>query len=434
MARIKPSESPKPSAPAAPGRHFSLRLPHWLAGVFTLGVLLPWAVIAVMWFHRPAAGLASHGDATLSPLTPGAAPGNPGPWGDLEIVPIRIAPLPEFTPEISPLPADWRWAFPGMTGEALRALLTKLAIPPAQMEALLSTAASAPEVGGIAVVPTAEIVRSLPLEARRKIYLKLCQHDVNQDQTNAFRIPVAEFDARLGEMAVPEAVKGLVRETSFGQGRFRFFADLRLALTMLPEVKDRSELVTNLAETSTLLVRLRMGKNSDVRALAGYWGRGGRSKDIEPLLESLTRPPQGQAIDVNLLLPPFARQRIYTYPSFTGDVPGRSHDCHWTALNFFHADPDDRFMESGQVRQTLDANYTRIFGKPMFGDLVLFAKADGMVFHSAVYIADDILFTKNGWRRIAPYVFMRLADVKDFYPSDEPPKVHFLRPNELVGQ
>ena len=129
MAKRKPRAVLPPSVPlaageapgpAAPSPHFSIHLPRWLAWVFTAGMVAPWAVVGLMWLHTPASGLASNGRA---PLVPGTAPVKAGPWGDLEIVPIRLAPLPEFTPEVSLPPSNWRWAFPGMTAEALRLFL-----------------------------------------------------------------------------------------------------------------------------------------------------------------------------------------------------------------------------------------------------------------------------------------------------------------------
>jgi hypothetical protein len=86
------------------------------------------------------------------------------------------------------------------------------------------------------------------------------------------------------------------------------------------------------------------------------------------------------------------------------------------------------------VARTIESNCTDVYTGPMLGDLVLLSRPDGYLWHSAVYIADDIVFTKNGRRVTSPFVFMRLEDMKDFYPSDPPLVLHYYRPNELAFQ
>ena len=63
-----------------------------------------------------------------------------------------------------------------------------------------------------------------------------------------------------------------------------------------------------------MLVQLRVKPQTDVEALATYWGQGRRSKDVRPLLQSLVRVPGGATIDIVHLLPPLPRALLYTYP------------------------------------------------------------------------------------------------------------------------
>jgi len=44
---------------------------------------------------------------------------------------------------------------------------------------------------------------------------------------------------------------------------------------------------------------------------------------------------------------------------------------------------------------------------------------------------DDVVFTKNGNRWTAPWVYMRLEDLKAFYPRDEAVSIQFVRRNDL---
>jgi hypothetical protein len=391
-------------------------------------MLLPWAAVAVLWRNVPGAGRAAS-----PPPAAEAVSGKAGPWGNLECVPIQIAPPPEFVPEISLPDADWKWVFPGMSAPAVEAFLAECGLSGSARDSLIATAVLDSASGGCALKPPADAVRSLPMEARQKIYRKLGQFESNPDQANACRILTAEFDERLKSLAVPDGVKSLIRQTSYQNGRFWFFADLRLAMPMVPLAAERMELVCSLSQASTMLIRLRVNKDSDIRALASYWGAGGRSKDIEPLLESLARNPGGQTIDINHLLPAFPRRRIYTFPRPSNDPIELQRDCHWAAFNFFEETPSDRYAGPAHLQETLDKNYTEIHGKPMLGDLTLLIASDSTLWHSAVYIADDIVFTKMGARAATPYIFMRLADMMDYYPCEKPLKAHYYRRNDLVS-
>ena len=42
-------------------------------------------------------------------------------------------------------------------------------------------------------------------------------------------------------------------------------------------------------------------------------------------------------------------------------------------------------------------------------------KSNGNAYHSCVYLADDIVYTKNGRSRLSPWVLMKLEDVRELY-------------------
>jgi hypothetical protein len=45
----------------------------------------------------------------------------------------------------------------------------------------------------------------------------------------------------------------------------------------------------------------------------------------------------------------------------------------------------------------------------------MFMTSDGNALHSCVYIADDIIYTKNGENMAAPWLLMKIGDVKRIY-------------------
>jgi hypothetical protein len=156
---------------------------------------------------------------------------------------------------------------------------------------------------------------------------------------------------------------------------------------------------------------------TDTKALAAYWGKEGRAKDIVPLLESLRRVPGGAELDVAHLLPPMARQRLYTYPFPSEDQIELKRDCTWTALNFFDETPDDRFCDPKEAMAELRSKYYPIKDTPTFGDVICLLGPDNRILHSAVYIADRIVFTKNGGYFSQPWLLMDFRDMVARYSN-----------------
>ena len=52
---------------------------------------------------------------------------------------------------------------------------------------------------------------------------------------------------------------------------------------------------------------------------------------------------------------------------------------------------------------------------------------NGDAFHSCVYIADDIVFTKNGRNVLSPWIFMKLDEVKKIYLFDDNGRIQGFR-------
>jgi hypothetical protein len=76
--------------------------------------------------------------------------------------------------------------------------------------------------------------------------------------------------------------------------------------------------VNALYREPTFLMRLKLTR---IPTLIGfsYWSKSGRSRELKPLFQSLARVPGG-AINVEHLLPPFARLRLYTHGPVSTDA------------------------------------------------------------------------------------------------------------------
>lgn len=176
-----------------------------------------------------------------------------------------------------------------------------------------------------------------------------------------------------------------------------------------------------------------MDQSTDVDALAAYWDTGGRSKDLHVLLASLARVPGGVSLDLAHLLPPLPRKLIYTYPRPANDPLSVRRDCHWTSLNFLNDPPDDRFVEPDEVKKAVETEYHPVGTAPRFGDIVFIRTARGELIHSSVYLAADIVFTKNGAFANQPWIPMKIDDMVDafngLYLRDAPLKLVIYRRN-----
>jgi hypothetical protein len=75
-------------------------------------------------------------------------------------------------------------------------------------------------------------------------------------------------------------------------------------------------------------------------------------------------------------------------------------------------------------------NYARIQGGEAyrFGDVLFFMDGNtGNAIHSCVYLADDIVYTKNGRSPTQPWVIMKLDDVVSFYAMYYQPQIACYR-------
>jgi len=350
-----------------------------------------------------------------------------GPWGRLKVVPITISPPPEFLDQR--LEEDSRevvWHFPNVSLSRLNQVLGSIGLSDPLVGRLRSLAEFSGRIRGCTIRPGRELVLGLNTQQRTKLYILLHRLPGNTDQRNGFQFRGDSIDAWFGDVSLSPETKRLVTPLIYRHGSFLFFSDLRSIAPSLPSIEERASLVQAVAHESTFLLRLEVSQASDVESLVEYWGRVGREREVRPILESICKLPGKQELDVTQLLPPFARQRIYTYPTIPGKMDRSiSRDCHWTSLNFFSDQPDDRYGHRVKAFASFATDYHRIYADPQFGDLVLYVDDKNHSIHSAIYIAADIVFTKNGSSIVHPWMFMKLKDMDGYYPMESPTKVVF---------
>lgn len=402
----------------------------------TLLALVPWIVVLVLLRREQVLPTAPPSQpATAARAASEAAdewtPAKPGPWGELVFRRVVIEPPENLLPVPSAAAAPHVWTIRGQTAAQLDNWLATVPLSaPARAEL---ADASRREIDGevIRLHPSDGLVAGLSPEARAQIYTRLADFPENVAAAGPFRFRAAVANEWFRDSDLRPETIALVKRFLYRRGPALLFADLNLVLPQVPTQTERVHLIKTLSRKSTLMVQLRLRSDTDVDALVSYWGRGQRSRDIEPLLRSL-QPRQGVAhIDLIHLLPRQPRQLLYTYP-MPNERGGDSFlDCHWTSLNFFNIQPEPRFEDIDSLQQSFARDYHPITSKPTFGDVLLLTHSDNTVLHSCVYIADDIVYTKNGAQANAPWILMTLSDVLAYYPSDEPVETQVYRAKRL---
>jgi hypothetical protein len=339
---------------------------------------------------------------------------NPGPWGEVEYVPLMIDAPDEYLSAQMDEKADRRWFFSGVTPDQLKGFFSSIPELSADQKKELSGATLEKAANGLYLTPSPQLVLSLSPEARKKIYRYLTQFAENSWQREAYVFPADSLDRYFKDSSVPVETFQLVRKLCYSHGKVLLFADLPYVLDTLQTFEQKKNLEKAISRRSTLLLRLQVHPRTDLNSMVGYWGLGGTSKDLKPLLQSLAKFPQGEHVNIALLLPPMPASRLYTYPfpSFT-----QPENCHWTSFNFFRDPPDNRYSELKFLREKLDSDYYPMFTDPRYGDLVFLTKPNGDIVHSAVFIADNVVFTKNGGHFSAPWMFMRMPELVDAYST-----------------
>jgi hypothetical protein len=282
--------------------------------------------------------------------------------------------------------------------------------------------------GNTILSPENDLVASLSPEIRANLYHELAHSPENEHMRFPFCYSGNTFEEAFATNHVSAAVTAMVKKLMYPRGELQCFSDYELVLLQIPDKDEQMRLLRALSSESAVMAGVRIRPDTDTDKLLGYWAWPGgiRIKDVAPLLESLKHIPDGR-IGLVYLLPQFARQRLYTFPmpSRPGDP---AMDCHWSTMNFFNEVPDDRFTDPAYTVKYLESNYYQIARPTKYGDIVLFLDGDSNnAIHSAVYLADDIVFTKNGNNMAQPWMLMHLKDLTRKYESDGPGRMLIYR-------
>ena len=358
------------------------------------------------------------------PITPAS---EENAWGDLTTLDVEIQQPEEYVSFDATANLGTMWVFPASSLNHIKELLAGCGLSEDQIGQTMEMDRRVSTAEATTLKPSAELVLSLTPECRGKLYGVLSKWPENHYMQQPYHLP-GNFAVMAARSGVSSQVIDLIAKLTYENCGIKFFSDPGLVLTHISSPAERLLLLKALTYQTAVLARLHLKPNSDIDKIVGYWGSvpGVRAKDLRPLVESVVHSPEGGTISLLYLLPAFARERLYTFP-LPGEAGDTLLDCHWTALNFLNSTPDDRLQDAAFASNYVKENFYPI-GKPaMCGDVMFVLDPEGGVIHSAVYIADDIVFTKNGSNFAQPWILMRMKNLLNVYTLNAEPKAVFYR-------
>jgi hypothetical protein len=369
-------------------------------------------------------------DAPRAEVAPSASPREQlrrGVWGELRVNTILLEPpveaIDDISGDCSRLSSPWE--FLGYDASGVDAIGISLSDP---RTASAMHEATVCAKTGCSVSLAIDARAAMPAPARARLYPLLARLD-NMEFSGAIKLQSANVDEWLyGALARPED-RAYARSFFFEDGGRQSFADAEIVCRRLGTLDARRKFVRALFASEALLAHIRVAPGQSIEPLLEYWAPGHRRrKNIEPILRSLALDPAGGEIDVSHVLTSFARKLLYAYPNATEEQL----NCHWTTLNFALPEPSATFLDNAVAVQAFDSDYQPIDASAVrYGDAVLLSDGSGKLVHSAIYVADDIVFTKNGRSMKRPWILARLQEIRAGYPNATSTK--YLRRKPVMG-
>jgi hypothetical protein len=415
MARHKQRESGQ----AANSFHFSL------AGLIIFSLALMGGASLVTW--KLAKG-AVRTEPYVVDMNDKSATVSTGAWGTLLTHAIELERPAEYLTEEVTSPKPEVWTFAGRRAVEVKSLLLKNGVSETQAAEALVPGNFTEKDSGTELKPSEKFLMSFTPEQRRTLYLALAGAGVNLYLDFPYIFPgtgLADI-CNSGQLR-PEEV-ALIKLLAYPNGSATQLSDYFFLLEKIPTQERRIKVTQALSRQSAVLARLAVRPDTDIDKLAGYWGNvpNVRLTNIRPLMESLKQLPEGGSMSLLYFLPKFARERLYTFP-LPAQAEDPTMDCHWTTFNFFNEPPDNRFNDPSYAVQYIQKNYYQIAAPSQYGDILLLMNDRQEVKHSAVFIADDIVFTKNGNNYRQPWMLMRIPDLLATYPATPQMKAIYMR-------
>jgi hypothetical protein len=327
-----------------------------------------------------------------------------GEWGDLEEAPIILqasanyfSKYSKYNEIIGIIKSSNHWTFRNMSLENISLLFKSVGLDQKVCDELISYTKPTSDGKGFITTPPDAILWSFTPEIREKLYSYIGKFEENTTYFLPFHYNSNSSEEWLYQSRFNKEITEKLASMVYMRCGICNISDIHLIVPYLKTLDDWNNLLQILFRTPALDLYLKVGEGQDISKLTGYWGNLKREKIVEPLLKKMKELPGGGKIDVAKLLPHISQNRLNT---FTGveETDKYSRDCLWTMFNFFNSKSDERFADDKNKPKLFDAISKPLKGnsKMKFGDIILFTGKDHTIIHGCVYIADNIVYTKNG--------------------------------------
>lgn len=362
-------------------------------------------------------------------VTEGAA----GTWGQMQYIPIVLEMPENYATVEQAVAVHDKWNFAFRSRAKASEFMGSLGVTPEQLARIPDSAWKETDSGSTLEPPDAFLLDLAP-ETRAKLYAQLVRDPVNDFAIDPTWFRAGRVDFRLRGSGLSDGSISLLKRLLYsGPDDMLLFNDEKAALRAIADPQEQVRFLKAIERKRSLMARLLITPETDTQALSKYWGKGGRETNILPLLDSVRYNAEAGVenpgrINILSLLPPFVQLRLYRHAELNVPQNKLPEDCFWTSFNFFNDVPDDRIHEPGYINQLLARAYIKIDHPTELGDVVLIADSQGNALHAANYIADNIVFTKNGLRATSPWMLAPMRDVIDTYRIRyEPLKIYYYR-------
>ncbi len=341
---------------------------------------------------------------------------NPGPWGDLIVSNIYLE-APDSVIEIigkpDPVP---RWTFANSSVNMVKDLLIQSGVELALVERLTSSSQLKTSGTDIVIYPKLEDLLQINGIVRDKLYTEISKYPQNDYYSDPVFILSGDVEEWLMEATLNDKQKEVVRRLVWHRGNALVFSNVGVLLSYAQNNEEIKNTLRAITRCMTLVVNEKFPLKQEQReSFLRYWLGNQPESPRMTFIKAISKENDiNDTVDVMHFLPVIMREKLYTFPSLKDGAKGRLPDCHWTSLNFFNLSPRDYYRSTSLAAIHLTQAYNPVSAPYQFGDVLCFTdNGDGL--HTCVYIADNIVLTKNGENILAPWVLLSIDDVSKIY-------------------
>jgi hypothetical protein len=356
----------------------------------------------------------------------------PGSWGQLETFEVLLEAPIDLIRAAEPKSVRTRWFFGKLKDEAVDALIRGLVRKRDLADKLCNRDRWLADADGVTVFPKTEDLTEIEQDERVALYAELARFQENSFHVEPEILYGGSFEEWIRGVQVSQSAQDFIRTVSYRTGSVIQFADIPALLGLLPSDQERVEVLRALSRTPSLVAKIVIN-STPTEQLAAYWHKGYRLKDTSSFMASVKRNRNVDRMDLLHLLPSGVRKILYTFPDPTQARSGYLPDCHWSSLNFFNAQPLDRLADPVQATAYTLEKFTPVAPPYELGDVLFFTDTKtGDAYHSCAYLADNVVFTKNGRSPLQPWVLMKLEKVKKLYDMHFETKISAYRRKDMM--